>query len=88
MSVILVIRINPASVKRCASITDIDDYELEMLKSLNRPNKTLVVNVGESDLGEGKADLNLVQNEETASAIDKIVQLLIKSVVLDAEYFI
>lgn len=70
------------------SITDIDDHELELLKSLNRPNKTLVVNVGESGLGPGKADLNLVENEETSSAIDKIVNLLIKSVVLDAEYFI
>ncbi len=71
-----------------SSITDIDDDELAMLKALNRPNKTLVVNVGENHFSEGKADLLLVENEETKIAIEKIVDLLVKSVVLDAEYFI
>ncbi|OGX25346.1 MAG: adenylyl-sulfate kinase [Omnitrophica WOR_2 bacterium RIFCSPHIGHO2_01_FULL_48_9] len=71
-----------------SSITNIDDEELDRLKALNRPNKTLVVNVGENRFAEGKVDLNLIENEATPAAIDKIVNLLIKSVVLDAEYFI
>ena len=71
-----------------ASITDIDDFELSMLKSLNNPNKTLVVNVGENQFADSQVDLNLVGNEETSSAVKKIIDLLIKSVVLDPEYFI
>ncbi len=70
------------------SITDIDDYELMMLKSLNSPNKILVINVGENQFSEGAVDLLLKANEDTAIAIQKIVDLLIKSVVLDPEYFI
>lgn len=70
------------------SVTDIDDYELEMLKALNRPNKTLVVNVGEIRFADGKIDLALMENEVPDFAVEKIVSLLVKSVVLDAEYFI
>lgn len=71
-----------------SSVTTVDEYDLETLKALNRPNKTLIVNVGENHFGDGKVDLNLIENEDPSSAIDKIVNLLIKSVVLDAEYFI
>lgn len=68
------------------SITDIDGYELEVLKTLNQPNKTLVINVGENRFSEGQVDLNLKENEESHSAVSKIVDLLIRSVVLDPEY--
>ncbi|MDP2654279.1 MAG: GTP-binding protein [Candidatus Omnitrophota bacterium] len=70
------------------SITDIDEYEIELLRSLNQPNKTLVVAVGEGDALQSKADLTLMPNEETGPAVQKIVDLLIRSVVLDPEYFI
>jgi len=70
------------------SITDIDEYELEILKSLNHPNKTIVINVGENRFSTGQVDLNLVENEESHSAVRKIVELLIRSVVLDPEYYI
>ena len=70
------------------SITDIDDYELSLLKSLNNPNKTLVINVGENRFSNDQVDLNLVENEESKSAVNKIVDLLVRSVVLDPEYFI
>src|SRR6185436_6051647 len=46
------------------SITDIDEYELDMLKSLNQPNKTLIVRVGEASFSDNKADLTLVENED------------------------
>ena len=59
-----------------------------MLKALNRPNKALAVNVGENRFDDGKVHLLLKENEEPANAVEKIVTLLIKSVVLDAEYFI
>lgn len=80
--------ITDAGLILITSITDIDDYELDLLKALNKPNKTLVVNVGENRFSEGKVDLSLVENEESESAINKIVDLLVRSVVLDPEYYI
>ena len=69
------------------SITDIDQYELAMLKKLNNTNRTLVVCVGEDNrFASESVDLALVENEESASAIKKIVDLLVKAVVLDPEY--
>lgn len=70
------------------SITDIDEYELDMLKSLNQPNKTLVIRVGEGGFGDNRADLILIENEDPQDAVKKIVDLLVRSVVLDPEYFI
>jgi len=69
------------------SITDIDQYELAMLKKLNSPNRTLVISVGEDDrFSADSVDLALVENEESAVAVKKIVDLLVKAVVLDPEY--
>ncbi len=70
------------------SITDIEDYELSMLKSLNRPNKTFVINVGENLFSQERVDLVLAENEESQSAVKKIVDLLVREVVLDPEYYI
>lgn len=68
------------------SITDIDDYELKTLKDLNYPNRTFVVNVGEGRFSEGSVDLNLPEHEESEAAVRQIVDLLVKSLVLDPEY--
>ncbi len=68
------------------SVTDIDEYELKMLKKINYPNRTFVVNVGENRFNQESIDLNLIENEESASAVTKIVDLLTKAVVLDPEY--
>jgi len=69
------------------SITDIDQYELSMLKKLNAPNRTLVVCVGEDDRFTAESiDLALVENEGSGAAVNKIVELLVKAVVLDPEY--
>lgn len=69
------------------SITDIDQYELDMLKKLNSPNKTLVVSVGdEHRFSSESVDLVLVENEASEAAVKKIVDLLVKAVVLDPEY--
>jgi bifunctional enzyme CysN/CysC len=70
------------------SITDIDDHELKTLKTLNSPNRTFVVNVGESRFNAENIDLNLVENENSDQAVKKIVDLLVKAVVLDPEYMI
>ena len=69
------------------SITDIDQYELSMLKKLNNPNRTLIVCVGEDARFTAECiDLALVENEESEVAVKKIVDLLVKAVVLDPEY--
>src|SRR5436190_1170901 len=65
-----------------------DEYELDMLKSLTQPNKTLVIRVGEGSFSDAQADLTLVENEDPQAAVKKIVDLLVRSVVLDPEYFI
>lgn len=68
------------------SITDIDDYELKMLKTLNYPNRTLVVSVGENRFNSTDVDLVLPENQANEAAVKSIVDLLVKSVVLDPEY--
>ncbi|MBF0503945.1 MAG: GTP-binding protein [Candidatus Omnitrophica bacterium] len=69
------------------SITDIDHYELAMIKKLNNPNRTLVVCVGEdSRFNPESVDLMLVENEESDAAVNKIVDLLLNAVVLVSEY--
>lgn len=68
------------------SITDIDEHELKMLKALNQPNRTLIVNVGENKFPDSQVDLILVENEDTKETTQKIVQLLLQSVLLDSDY--
>ncbi len=70
------------------SITDIDDYELKMLKELNYPNRSFVVNVGANRFNAEEVDLNLPENHEPEAAVRQIVELLVKGLVLDPEYMI
>jgi len=70
------------------SISNVDQYELDMLKALNRPNKTVIVNVGESMFSQGYVDLELKVREDPQSAVQKIVDLLNKSLLPDPEYSI
>jgi len=70
------------------SITNVDEYELDVLKRLNSPNRTLIINVGENRLADQQADLVLIENEDSGPAVKKIVDLLVKALVLDPEYFI
>jgi len=69
------------------SVTDIDQHELALLKKLNSPNRTLVICVGEDNRFNAESvDLALSQNEASDPAVKKIVDLLVKAVVLDPEY--
>lgn len=70
------------------SISDIDEYELEMLKSLNRPNKTVVVNIGESSFTSGAVDLHLLKPESVEVMAAQVVEQVLKAVQLDPEYCI
>ena len=68
------------------SISEADDAELKILKSLNQPNKTLIVGVGEEEISTELTDLKLSANMETEKAVSEIFNLLVRSVVLDPEY--
>jgi len=70
------------------SISNVDQYELDMLKVLNRPYKTVIVNVGENSFSNDYIDLLLSDNEEPQGAAQKIVDLLNKTILPDPEYSI
>jgi len=70
------------------SISNVDQYELDMLKTLNRPNQTVIVNVGESTFSQDYVDLILQANENPQSAAQKISDLLTQTILPDPEYSI
>lgn len=70
------------------SITDIDDAELKMLKTINMPNRTFVINIGDGRFDLQNIDLSLAENLDSDVAVSKIVHLLTTSLVLDPEYMI
>jgi len=70
------------------SISNIDEYELEMLKALNRPNKTIVVGVGETQFPEEQLNICLDSKEDPQSAVDKILEVLAPEIILDPEFTI
>jgi len=70
------------------SISNVDQYDLDMLRSLNNPNKTIIVNVGENTFPEGYIDLVLPANEDPQTAAQEILDLLLKVILPDPEYSI
>jgi len=70
------------------SISNVDQYELDMLKALNRPNQTVIVNVGENPFSQDYVDLILKANENPQSAAKKISDLLTQMILPDPEYSI
>lgn len=70
------------------SISDVDQYELETLKTLNRPNKTAVINVGENKFSDGYVDLTLEENADPQESAEKIGELLQQTILPDPEFSI
>ena len=70
------------------SVSGIDQYELDILKSLNLPNKTVIINVGENIFSQGYVDLTIPLNEEAQKGAEKIADLLVKATLPDPEYSI
>jgi bifunctional enzyme CysN/CysC len=71
-----------------ASVSDIDQYELDMLKTLNRPNKTFIVNVGENQFDEDHVDYLLEANSDPSKSAQRILLQLQKELLLDPEFSI
>lgn len=70
------------------SLSDIDDYDLEMLKSLNRPNKTIVINVGENQISRQHIDLQVESSQSLEGIMSQITPFVVQTTVLDPEYLI
>ena len=60
------------------TISDLDEYELEMIEKLNEPNDCLVVNIGENRFSRGRADLEIDPKSNTDKVIEEIKGMLAK----------
>jgi bifunctional enzyme CysN/CysC len=65
-----------AGVILITTASDLDDYELDMLTKLNKPNDTVVVNIGEQRLRRYTPDLQIDAIGEEGEAIQKITAAL------------
>jgi bifunctional enzyme CysN/CysC len=71
-----------------ANVSEIDSFELQILKSLNRPNKTIVINIGDLIFDENSVDLTLDVDEDVTTKTERVIQLLNKTLLLDPEFLI
>ncbi len=70
-----------------STISDLDDNEVKILKTLNAPNDLLVINVGESHFYEFPVDCLIEKDLPIYQAIQKIKELLYKKDIL-IEYYL
>jgi len=64
------------------TLTDADDYDLQRLKVLNAPNELFVVNLGENNLTQFRADVQLPHKPEVEPAVRDIINGLFKQNVI------
>ncbi len=64
------------------AVSDIDDYDLEILKLLNSPNEILVVNVGPVNFTSFKVDLAVAEDAEAATTVKRIYDLLRRETII------
>jgi bifunctional enzyme CysN/CysC len=69
------------------TISDLDDYELEMVEVLNKPNDCLVINVGENLFNKRKVDLEIDQWEGDIETVSQIKRVLARKNYL-IEYYL
>ena len=58
------------------AVSDLDDYELDIIRTLNQPNDLLVVNVGEKRLARHSPDLQIDSAVDRPAAVKAIQTLL------------
>ena len=58
------------------TVSDLDDDELDILETLNKPNDLLVVNVGESRFSRRQVDLQLESPADAEAAAQRVNELL------------
>ncbi len=59
-----------------ATISDLDDYELEMINTLNQPSDSRVVNIGPSRFSRAEIDLQIDDLSDIEDAVARIKELL------------
>ena len=69
------------------TVSGLDDYELEMIETLNQPNDHLVVNVGANNFTHSKVDLHLDDSTNRDGAMGEIERLLASKKYL-VEYYL
>jgi bifunctional enzyme CysN/CysC len=69
------------------TVSGLDDYELEMIETLNQPHDHLVVNVGSNNFTHSKVDLQLEDSTNRDEAIGEIERLLASKKYL-VEYYL
>lgn len=69
------------------TISDLDDYELEMLNTLNQPNDCLVINIGVNEFTRSKVALQVDNLKVQSLAVARIKQLLMAKNYL-VEYYL
>lgn len=70
------------------NITDIDNYEMEILKSLNQPAKTIVFNVGDAQLQETHIDLHFQTGGVYPENVQQAISFIEKAIQPDPEFSI
>ena len=58
------------------TISNLDDYELETINTLNKPNDCRVINVGVNRFGRANVDLQIDSLSDVADAVARIKELL------------
>lgn len=58
------------------TVSDLDDYELEIINTLNKPNDCRVINIGLNHFSRAKVDLQIDSLDDVMSAVNRIKELL------------
>lgn len=69
------------------SISNLDEYELEMIKTLNQPSDCRIINVGANRLGRTTIDLQVDDLSDRAAVLEQIKELLVRKNYL-IEYYL
>ncbi|MDD5458779.1 MAG: GTP-binding protein [Phycisphaerae bacterium] len=65
------------------TVSELDDYELKMIRQLNHPNDCLLVNIGSRRFSEAKPDMQLEPSSNVSQTAQKICDML-----TEKKYFI
>jgi bifunctional enzyme CysN/CysC len=58
------------------TVSDLDDYELETINTLNKPNDCRVINIGLNQFSSANVDLQIDSLDDVTSAVKRIKELL------------
>ena len=68
------------------SLSDLDNDELEMLKTLNQPNRTLVVQIGGKEFSKENVNLSFEVPFQIQEVMEEVSSAVLKAIELDPEF--